>query len=149
MERVPCFIAVAIVCIVVSKAFSLDAAAQGREPAGKLLHATLGEKRGGEAKTQFSTDTAKISAFWKGHALKAGDKLRAVWIAEGQGELKDATITEGSVTAYKPDDDGIFSLVSPKGGWPVGKYRLEIYVGPKLAETLKFTIEPGVTVDVR
>jgi hypothetical protein len=135
--------------LLASQTVSFEAAAQATKAGEKLLQATLGEKIGGETKTKFSTDTAKISAFWKGETLKAGDKLRAVWIAEGQGGLKDATITEGSVIAYKPDDDGIFSLVSPKGGWPVGKYRVEIYVGPKLAETLKFTIEPGVTVDIR
>lgn len=138
--------------LMISQTLSFEAAAQATKAGGKMLQATLGEKISGETKTtktKFSTDTAKISAFWKGETLKAGDKLRAVWIAEGQGGLKDATITEGSVTAYKPDDDGIFSLVSPKGGWPVGKYRVEIYVGSKLAETLKFTIEPGVTIDIR
>lgn len=149
MERVHWLIALAVGSMMVSQTVSFNAAAQTTEPGRKLLQATLGEKTGGETKTKFSTDTAKISAFWKGQSLNAGDKLRAVWIAEGHGGLKDATITEGSVIAYKPDDDGIFSLASPKGGWPIGKYRVEIYVGSKLAETLKFTIEPGVTIDIR
>jgi len=39
-------------------------------------------------------------------------------------------------------DGGAFSLSKPKG-WPVGKYRLEIYVGADLATTAKFTIKGG------
>jgi len=117
----------------------------------KLLHATLAKNREGEPTTKFRADSAKIYTFWKGDALKAGDQIRAVWIAEGIGytRLKDAKITEASVVAYKPDDDGIFSVARPKGGWPVGNYRLELYVGNRLAQTLKFTIESDVTVEVQ
>ena len=116
----------------------------------KLLHATLAKNREGEAATTFRADSLKIYAFWKGDALKAGDTVRAVWIAEGIGRtaLKDSKITEASTMAYKPDDDGIFSILRPKGGWPIGKYRCELYVGSKLAETLKFTIESDVSVEV-
>ena len=117
----------------------------------KLLHATLAKNREGEPTTKFRADSAKIYTFWKGDALKAGHQIRAVWIAEGIGytRLKDAKITEASVVAYKPDDDGIFSVARPKGGWPVGNYRLELYVGNRLAQTLKFTIESDVTVEVQ
>jgi hypothetical protein len=117
----------------------------------KLLHATLAKDRDSEPTTKFSAGSPTIYTFWKGNILKAGDKIRAVWIAEGVGytALKDTKITEASVTAYKPDDDGAFALARPKGGWPAGNYRLELYVGDKLAETLKFTIESDVTVEVR
>jgi hypothetical protein len=125
------------------------AAAQSADK--KLLHATLARDRNGEPTTTFRSDSAKIYTFWKGNTLKAGDKIRAVWIAEGIGytALKDAKITEASATAYKPDDNGSFALARPKGGWPAGKYRLELYVGDRLAETLKFTIDSDVTVEVR
>ena len=125
------------------------AAAQSADK--KLLHATLARDRNGEPTTTFRSDSAKIYTFWKDNTLKAGDKIRAVWIAEGIGytALKDAKITEASATAYKPDDDGYFALARPKGGWPAGKYRLELYVGDRLAETLKFTIGSDVTVEVR
>jgi hypothetical protein len=116
----------------------------------KLLHATLAKNREGEPATKFRADSLKIYTFWKGDALKAGDEVRAVWIAEGIGRtaLKDSKITEASTMAYKPDDDGIFSVLRPKGGWPIGNYRCELYVGSKLAETLKFTIESDVAVEV-
>ena len=38
-------------------------------------------------------------------------------------------------------DDGDFAFSKPTKGWPVGKYRVEIYVNDDLAKTVKFTIE--------
>jgi hypothetical protein len=139
-------VAVALVAI---HAAPFEAVAQSTDK--KLLHATLAKDRDSEPTTKFSVGSPTIYTFWKGNILKAGDKIRAVWIAEGVGytALKDTKITEASVTAYKPDDDGAFALARPKGGWPAGRYRLELYVGDKLAETLKFTIESDVTVEVR
>jgi hypothetical protein len=149
MKRTLFFVSVILACDICGGPFR--AAAQSTDKTrSKLLHATLAKNKDGEPTTKFSADAPKIYAFWKGQALKAGDKIRAVWLAEDVGYARrgDAKITEASVTAYKPDDDGAFALARPKGGWPAGRYRLELYVGDKLAETVKFTIEPDVTVEV-
>ena len=116
----------------------------------KLLHAVVAKSKDAPPTTKFTTDDPKIYALWKGATLKAGDKVHAIWIAEAFGpSSKDVRIREGSVTAYKPDDDGVFALASPEGGWPTGRYRVEFYVGNKLAEAVRFTIEPGATIEVR
>lgn len=132
-----------------SALLAVEVAAQAAG-AVKLLHAELSKDRESEPTTKFSKDTPKIVAFWKGDALKAGDRIRAIWIAEdvGYAEMQNSKITEGSAIAYKPDDSGAFGLARPKEGWPLGKYRLELYVGATLAETLPFTIEEGATVQV-
>jgi hypothetical protein len=115
----------------------------------KLLHAVVAKSKDAPPTTKFTADDPKIYALWKGDTLKAGDKVRAIWIAEAFGRSsKDVRIMEGSVTAYKPDDDGVFALASPEGGWPAGRYRVEFYVGDKLAEAVRFTIEPGATIEV-
>jgi hypothetical protein len=115
-----------------------------------LLHAFVSARRDGQPAKRFLSGNAKIYGLWKGDALKAGDIVRAVWVAESFGyERKDVKITEWAVTAYKRDDDGIFSLARPVGGWPIGPYRLEFYVADKLADTVRFTIEQDVTVEVR
>ena len=113
------------------------------------LQATVAADKEGEPKTTFLTNTAKIFGRWQGSTLKTGETIRAIWIAEAFGkEERDAKITEGQVTADKPDDRGIFSLARPDGGWPIGHYRLEIYVSDKLAAAVKFKIEEDVTVQV-
>lgn len=100
---------------------------------------------------KFSTDAPKISAAWRGTGLTAGDRLRVFWIAEDLGiaSQRESKITEEAATAYKPDDDGIFTLGRPKEGWPPGKYRLEIYLNGELNQVLRFTVEPGATIEVR
>jgi hypothetical protein len=134
-------------------------ATAGAEPAdspaasagsAKVLHAVVSAKKEFKGRKKFLSGTPKIYGLWKGEALQAGDIVRAVWIAESFGYTrKDVKITEGETTAYKPDDDGIFSLVRPEGGWPIGRYRLEFYVRDRLAETVRFSIEEDVTVEVR
>ena len=117
---------------------------------GKLLHAFVAMKKDGESTKKFMTGAPKIYGIWQVQSLKAGDSVRAVWIAESFGYTqKDVKITEAAVTAYKPDDDGVFVLARPEGAWPIGRYRLEFYVRDKLAETVRFTIEQDVTVEVR
>jgi outer membrane usher protein FimD/PapC len=38
-------------------------------------------------------------------------------------------------------NDGDFNFSKPTKGWPVGKYRVEIYVNDDLATTAKFTVK--------
>jgi hypothetical protein len=103
---------------------------------------TLSDSAVGEAKTTFPADTPKLYAFYKTKGVQNGDKVRGVWIGEDVGDAapKETKIYEKTVTADGDTDDGEFTLSKPTNGWPVGKYRFEIYVGDMLAKTLKFTI---------
>ena len=115
----------------------------GADTKDKLLHATLLEELDGDAKATFGLETAKIYALWKGDATLPNDKVRSVWIAAdvGDAEPKNSKIDEASVVTRVANEGGTFVLTKPDRGWTPGKYRLELYVGEKLAETLKFTIE--------
>lgn len=148
MNRTLWFVSLAAVCITAgADPLPNDRLSANQAPAhakAHELHAVLAKDKDSEPSASFSVDAPKISAFWNGKGLKAGDKVRAVWMAEdiGIAERRASKITEGTVTVYKPDDDGVFSLGRPKEGWPAGKYRFELYLNNTLAETLKFTIEP-------
>ena len=93
--------------------------------------------------TTFAADVPKLYAFFKSTGTKTGDSLRAVWIAEDVGDAapKETKIDEATLSADKNDFTGAFSLSKPNQGWPVGKYRTEMYLGDKLASTAKFTIQ--------
>lgn len=116
----------------------------------KSVHVVLAKEGSDQSTTKFSIDALKIRALWNGAGLQAGDRVQGVWIADDVGATapKHTTITEATVTAYKADDDGIFSLGRPKNGWPPGKYRFEIHVNKKLANAVNFTIQGGVTVEI-
>jgi hypothetical protein len=136
--------------VLAASARAADPSPSPVERKGKLLHGWVAKKKDGDPAKTFLSGTTKIYGLWKGEKLKAGDEVRAVWMAEAFGySHQDVKITEATVTAYKPDDDGVFSLARPAGGWPIGRYRLELYVGDHLAETIHFTIEQDVTVEIR
>lgn len=116
----------------------------------KILDVVLMSATTNEPTSQFTSDTPKIRAVWKGKRLQAGDQVQAIWLAEDVGKAapKHSTITKFAVTAYKPDDDGAFALERPRGGWPPGKYRLEAYLNATLMQRVDFTIEKGATIEL-
>jgi hypothetical protein len=117
----------------------------------KSIHAFLAVGEKSKPTTTFSSDVSRIYVFWKGEALEVGDKIHSVWIAEDIGDAapKESKILEGDVKVYKANEDGAFSLSRPGGRvWPVGQYRVELQINGSLAEVVKFTITPGVTIEV-
>lgn len=114
--------------------------------AGKLkVEAAIAVDKDTRPTTTFAADVPKLYTFFKTNGSKAGDSLRAVWIAEDVGEAapKNTKIDESTLTADQDDFYGAFSLTKPTKGWPAGKYRVEIYVGDQLETTAKFTIKAG------
>ena len=119
------------------------AAAPSASPAEKkLLHAALAKELTAEPTTSFTPDLKKIFCRWQGDALNKGDKVRCVWIAEDVGNAAPPNykVDEAQSTASGPEAFGTFTLSRPNKGWPPGKYRVELYAGDQLADTLKFTI---------
>ncbi len=119
------------------------ASAPSASPAGKkLLHAALAKELTAEPTTIFTPDLEKIFCRWQGDALNNGDKIRCVWIAEDVGEVAPPNykLDEVSMTADGPTAAGTFTLSRPDKGWPSGRYRVELYAGDQLADTLSFTI---------
>lgn len=118
----------------------------------KSVHAFPAAKKGDKRTTTFSADVPVIYVFWKGEGLIVGDTIGAIWIAEEVGETssKESEIRRGQLKVYKPtDEQGAFFLSRPSGRiWPVGKYRVELYINGAIAEVVKFTITPGVAIQV-
>jgi hypothetical protein len=109
----------------------------------KLLTAALASQLTGEPQTLFPPDTPTLYLRWQGETLNPGDTIRCLWIAEDVGDAAPANyqVNEASTKASETRGFGTFTLSRPNKGWPTGKYRVEIYVGEKLAETIRFTIE--------
>jgi len=96
-----------------------------------------------EAVTSFTADTPKLYAMFKTKGAKDGDKARGVLIAEDVGDVAppNTTVLETKLDMEGDTDDGDFNFSKPTNGWPVGKYRVEIYINDELATKLKFTIK--------
>lgn len=87
----------------------------------------------------FYTDTPKIVCVWEVESNDLSVPIRSVWIAEDVGSAAPPNyqIATRSLAGFK---EGSFSLDSPANGLPVGKYRLDVYIGEKLARQIPFTI---------
>ena len=98
---------------------------------------------GGEEETSFAPDTPKLFAMFKTKGIKDGDKVRGVLIAEDVGDVApaNAKVLEKTLALDEDTDDGDFNFSKPTKSWPVGKYRVELYVNDELATTTEFTIE--------
>ena len=98
---------------------------------------------GGEEETSFAADTPSLFAMFKTKGIKDGDKVRGVLIAEDVGDVAPANtkVLEKTLALNGDTDDGDFNFSKPTKGWPVGKYRVEVYVNDELATTAKFAIE--------
>ena len=117
----------------------------------KSLEVFLAAGKDSKPTTTFSSDAPRIYAFWKGKGLAVGYKIKSVWIAEDIGDAgpKETKILEAAANVYKSNEDGVFSLSRPAYKvWPVGKYRVEIHINDGLANLVKFSIKPGVTIEV-
>jgi len=96
-----------------------------------------------EAVTSFTPDTPMLYAIFKTKGAKDGAKARGVLIAEDVGDvaLPNTKVLETKLDMEGDTDDGDFNFSKPTNGWPVGKYRVEIYVNDELATKVKFTIK--------
>lgn len=93
--------------------------------------------------TTFSADLSKIYVFVNATGLSKGDKLRSVWTAEDVCEAAPANtkIDEASLVMEGESFSGSFSLSKPTNGWPVGKYRVDIYRGDETVATARFSFK--------
>ena len=116
----------------------------------KSLHAFLAAKKGGKRTTAFSADVPEINVFWKGEGFDVGDAVGCIWVAEDVGAgSKETEIRRADYKVYKQTEQGGFSLGRPAGrAFPVGKYRVELSINGAIAEVVKFTVKPGVTIEV-
>lgn len=93
-------------------------------------------------KETFTKETPKIFAFYRANGLVAGDKLKGVWICEKSDVAPpNYKIDEISLDVDPKDNDGNFSLSKPTNGWPVGSYRVEMYINDRLDHTAKFAVK--------
>lgn len=119
-------------------------AAQG---AGRITKAELGTGATDRYEivnpaTEFRPDTAKIVCVWKAEGILKRTSVRGVWIAVDVGNVAPPNYKIDEAEAHLVVmTEGTLSLSKPTNGFPVGKYRLEVYVGKELAKTIPFTVK--------
>jgi hypothetical protein len=93
--------------------------------------------------TTFVPDTGIIYALFKTKGGKFGDKIRGVLIAESVGDAARPNTKVFEALLDMQGDDGEFDFSKPPNGWPLGKYRVDIYLNDELVASARFTVEPA------
>ena len=105
----------------------------------------MSDELAGEEMSTFTPGTEKIYALFKTIGAKNGDKIRAALIAEDVGDAAPANtkVLETNIDMDGDTDDGDFNFSKPTNGWPIGKYRVDVYLNDQLLATAKFTVKPA------
>ena len=90
--------------------------------------------------TEFYSDTPQIVCVWQIAGTDISTPLKSVWIAEDVGDAAPPNY-QLAAKSMSGVNEGKFYVTSPANGWPVGKYRLEIYIGDTLAKKIPFSIK--------
>jgi hypothetical protein len=126
---------------VIAAGMLLAAAAWAGEP--RFEGMVLSDSKGGAAKNVFSPKTAKVFLTGKLQDMPAGAKVKAVWIAEKtKAAPPNYQIDATEHTTSRGTNNASFALNGPSAGWPVGDYRVDLFINGKPAGTQRFSVKP-------
>lgn len=125
----------------VSPARAEDAKTKAAAPVA--LTVTLSTKEKGPAMTEFGPSEAVVVASFTGDKLAKGDKVRVDWIVESSKGMAtpNKVVYQNTQEAKGPNTYGSSSLNKPANGWPLGKYRADVFVNNAKVTSVKFTIK--------
>jgi len=102
----------------------------------------------GDAKTSFAPTTPVIYLLCSSDEVKKGQSIKAAWIAIDTNNAAPANykIAEKGMDVDKSLAEGEtwdtdLSLTKPNNGWPVGSYKVELYVDGVVSDTFNFTVK--------
>ncbi len=92
---------------------------------------------------EFAPETPRIICRWQAEGIKAAIVVRGVWIAEDTGGAmeKDATLSESKKSLPPVASMTAIFKLGTDSPWPVGKYRLDLYLGDDLSMSVPFIIK--------
>jgi hypothetical protein len=115
-------------------------------PAARIISVSLCEKVDNSGtipiniREQFSTNVPEIHAIVELSELQAGTRIRGAWISVDAIDVPNYEIDAAEIVINQSEGVAHFSLSRPNNGWPVGNYKLDIYLNGKLSTIASFSI---------
>lgn len=125
---------------------SLFAADEAKSKFDCVLTDTMkNDKTPGDKKDTFSPTTPEIYLVCSTAAVKKGDVVKGTWVAidTKKAAPDNYQIAEKAFTVENDSAKGQtydMSLSKPDKGWPVGTYKVDLYLNDKLAESFNFSV---------
>lgn len=102
----------------------------------------------GAAET-FNNDVSQIQAKVIAGDCPAGTKVKGVWVSVDAIDVPNYEIDAVELVFQEAGGgQAFFSLSRPDNGWPMGNYKLDIYIGDQLAQSAPFSIIAGTVEQV-
>lgn len=99
----------------------------------------------------FAADVPEIFVVFHLHQHDSEFKVSGRWVVEkGEGVSTKRLLGADAMILMTEDESGYMSLKKPPTGWPIGDYKVEIFVGTGSADmnqigTLRFKVLPATT----
>lgn len=95
---------------------------------------------GDEVQTFKTADNPQHAIIRTSH-VPSGTKVKIDWVAVDAGGEKNTTVVTKDYVLEGMENTVTISAELPGGVWPAGKYRVDAYVGDKLAKSKDFIVE--------
>src|SRR5512136_1865032 len=142
MKRVLLFVTVFLLVAVVAAACSFSFSTANVPQAVLAKDVTGDSFEPVDPTTTFPTDQAVIHLVVSVANAPSETKVKTVWTAVDVGDAAPANtkIDDAEVT-LDASGNAHFTLSAPtSGAWPVGKYKVEVYLNDKLDRTLEYAM---------
>lgn len=92
---------------------------------------------------EFAPETPRIICRWQAEGIKTATVVKGVWIAEDTGGAmeKEARLSESKKMLPAVAAVTATFKLATDSPWPVGKYRLDLYLGDELSKSVTFIIK--------
>jgi len=90
---------------------------------------------------KFDSSNETIHAVIVMDSVKPGTIIKGNWVSVDAIEIPDYQIDSAEVEATSNDVRAHFALSRPTNGWPIGNYRLDIYVNDEYSTSVPFSIQ--------
>lgn len=101
------------------------------------------QEEGKVDKNAFAPDTPRIYVLFTVADVPENTKVKSVWIAEKTESNPETALDEATLTMGGAASTGKFWFTRPPLGWAVRSYRVELYLGERLAHTARFQVQPS------
>lgn len=117
----------------------LAAPAQAAQP--RLDNLVLSDSKDGPPKKVFAPNAQRVVLSGKLVDVASGSRIRSVWIAEKTRVAPpNYQIDANEMRAGGLVNRATFSLTRPNNGWPVGDYRVDLFINGKPAGAVRFSV---------
>jgi uncharacterized RDD family membrane protein YckC len=115
---------------------------EGQAASPRYSDLVLSDAKGGEPKSTFKPQTAKVFLNAKLVDVPSGSKVKSDWVAvKAEGAPPNYKIDSVELNVGPGMNNVDFNFSKPTAGWPEGDYRVDLFIDGKPSGNVKFQVK--------